>query len=78
MTFELSKRALNITPSATLVISGKAKEMKASGIDVIGLGAGEPDFNKDSARPLFHVRNIPQDEGDEERAYRRIRRMALG
>lgn len=45
MTFELSKRALNITPSATLVISGKAKEMKASGIDVIGLGAGEPDFN---------------------------------
>lgn len=45
MGFVLSKRALNITPSATLAITGKAKEMKAAGIDVIGLGAGEPDFN---------------------------------
>ncbi|EUJ38046.1 pyridoxal phosphate-dependent aminotransferase [Brochothrix campestris] len=45
MSFTLSQRALNITPSATLAITGKAKEMKAAGMDVIGLGAGEPDFN---------------------------------
>lgn len=41
----LSNRAKNLTPSSTLAITAKAKEMKAQGIDVIGLGAGEPDFN---------------------------------
>jgi aspartate aminotransferase len=45
MNFTLSKKALSITPSATLEITAKAKEMKAKGIDVIGFGAGEPDFN---------------------------------
>jgi aspartate aminotransferase len=34
-----------LTPSTTLAITAKAKEMKESGIDVIGLGAGEPDYN---------------------------------
>jgi aspartate/methionine/tyrosine aminotransferase len=33
-----------VTPSATLAIDAKAKAMKAAGIDVIGFGAGEPDF----------------------------------
>ncbi|EOC99772.1 pyridoxal phosphate-dependent aminotransferase [Caldisalinibacter kiritimatiensis] len=41
----LSKKGLEITPSATLEITAKAKEMKKQGIDVIGFGAGEPDFN---------------------------------
>lgn len=41
----LSKRVSQINPSATLAITAKAKAMKASGIDVIGLGAGEPDFD---------------------------------
>lgn len=33
-----------VKPSATLAVTTKAKEMKAKGIDVIGLGVGEPDF----------------------------------
>ncbi len=42
---ELSKKALTISPSSTLAIDAKAKKMKADGIDVIGFGAGEPDFD---------------------------------
>lgn len=41
----LSKKALMIYPSVTLEITAKAKEMKEMGINVIGFGAGEPDFN---------------------------------
>lgn len=40
----LSQRALQLKPSATLAISAKEKELKGQGIDVIGFGAGEPDF----------------------------------
>lgn len=42
---ELSKRALNIKPSSTLAITAKAAELKASGLDVVGFGVGEPDFS---------------------------------
>ena len=42
---EISKRAQQLTPSATLAITATAKEMREQGLDVIGLGAGEPDFN---------------------------------
>jgi len=41
----LAKRISAISPSPTLAITAKAKEMKARGIDVIGFGAGEPDFD---------------------------------
>jgi aspartate aminotransferase len=41
----ISKRARAISPSMTLTIDAKAKQMKAEGIDVIGFGAGEPDFD---------------------------------
>lgn len=41
----LSHIAQNITPSATLSISSRAKELKASGADIINLSIGEPDFN---------------------------------
>lgn len=41
----LSRKAQQIEPSITLAITAKAKKMKAEGIDVIGFGAGEPDFN---------------------------------
>lgn len=34
-----------VKPSATIAVSQKARELKASGRDVIGLGAGEPDFD---------------------------------
>ena len=41
----LSTVALAIEPSATLAIDALYKQMKADGIDVVGFGAGEPDFN---------------------------------
>jgi len=43
--FRLSERVQNIKPSPTLAITAKAKELRASGKDIIGLGAGEPDFD---------------------------------
>jgi aspartate aminotransferase len=45
MNLSLANRVSALTPSTTLAITAKAKEMKAQEIDVIGLGAGEPDFN---------------------------------
>ncbi|UOE92304.1 pyridoxal phosphate-dependent aminotransferase [Alkalihalobacillus sp. LMS39] len=42
---KLAKRVSTLTPSSTLAITAKAKELKEEGHDVIGLGAGEPDFN---------------------------------
>lgn len=41
----LSDRAGKIKPSPTLAIDSKAKSMKASGVDVISFGVGEPDFD---------------------------------
>lgn len=41
----LASRVSTLSPSTTLAITAKAKEMKESGIDIIGLGAGEPDYN---------------------------------
>lgn len=45
MEIQLAKRVKSLTPSTTLAITAKAKELKLQGHDVIGLGAGEPDFN---------------------------------
>jgi aspartate aminotransferase len=45
MAIELANRVKALTPSSTLAITAKAKELKEKGEDVIGLGAGEPDFN---------------------------------
>ncbi|WP_077326634.1 pyridoxal phosphate-dependent aminotransferase [Virgibacillus siamensis] len=42
---ELANRVKTLTPSSTLAITAKAKELKNEGHDVIGLAAGEPDFN---------------------------------
>ncbi|WP_088035625.1 pyridoxal phosphate-dependent aminotransferase [Evansella clarkii] len=42
---KFSSKVTAITPSSTLAITAKAKELKEEGHDVIGLGAGEPDFN---------------------------------
>ncbi|RMG58426.1 MAG: pyridoxal phosphate-dependent aminotransferase [Deltaproteobacteria bacterium] len=44
----LAKRLAHVKPSPTLAITAKAKAMKAQGIDVIGFGAGEPDFDTPS------------------------------
>lgn len=45
MSLEVSKKAAAVKPSSTLAITAKAKELKAQGKDVVGFGAGEPDFN---------------------------------
>lgn len=42
---EIATRVQQLTPSLTLAIDARAKAMKAQGVDVIGLGAGEPDFD---------------------------------
>ncbi|MGI6192694.1 MAG: pyridoxal phosphate-dependent aminotransferase [Christensenellales bacterium] len=42
---QLSEKCLGIAPSLTLEIDAKAKAMKAAGEDIIGFGAGEPDFD---------------------------------
>ena len=42
---QLSHRVQSVKPSATLAITARAKELKAQGKDIIGLGAGEPDFD---------------------------------
>ena len=41
----LAERLSRIKPSPTIAVSQKARELKAAGRDVIGLGAGEPDFD---------------------------------
>ena len=41
----IASRLNRIKPSATMAVSGRAQELKAAGVDVIGLGAGEPDFD---------------------------------
>jgi aspartate aminotransferase len=45
MNYKISKRAATLAPSLTLAIDSKAKQMKADGLDVVGFGAGEPDFD---------------------------------
>jgi len=44
----LSNKAMGVSPSPTMAIDNKAKEMKSQGSDVIGFGAGEPDFDTPS------------------------------
>ena len=46
----ISKRTAGLTASITLAVSAKAKAMKVQGIDVVGFGAGEPDF--DTPEPI--------------------------
>jgi aspartate aminotransferase len=45
MNYKISRRAAALSPSLTLAIDSKAKQMKAEGQDVVGFGAGEPDFD---------------------------------
>lgn len=45
MELNISNKAQRISPSPTLAIDSKFKQMKAQGVPVIGFGAGEPDFN---------------------------------
>ena len=45
MEYRISNRAASLTASLTLAIDAAAKRMKAEGQDVVGFGAGEPDFD---------------------------------
>lgn len=45
MNYKISKGAASLSPSLTLAIDARAKAMKAAGEDVVGFGAGEPDFD---------------------------------
>ncbi len=57
----LSKRAKGLKPSPTMAITAKAKSMKAEGIDVVGFGAGEPDF--DTPKHIKEAAKRALDEG---------------
>ncbi|MGB3665442.1 MAG: pyridoxal phosphate-dependent aminotransferase, partial [Bermanella sp.] len=45
MNLQLSDRVQSIKPSPTLAVTNRAAELRAAGQDIIGLGAGEPDFD---------------------------------
>jgi len=67
MDYPISSRAASLAPSLTLAISAKAKELRAQGEDVIGFGAGEPDFDtpqhiKDAADLVENFRATPTDK----------------
>ncbi len=42
---KVSKRAQQVPPSATIAVTARAQELKAQGVDVVGFGAGAPDFD---------------------------------
>lgn len=45
MQYKIARRAALLSPSLTLAIDSKAKQLKSEGLDVVGFGAGEPDFD---------------------------------
>ena len=59
---KFSKRIQSIRPSMTLAVDAKARELKANGVDVIGFGAGEPDFNTPDIIKRAGVEAIEQNE----------------
>jgi len=42
---QLAERVKRVKPSPTMAVTARAAEMRAAGHDIIGLGAGEPDFD---------------------------------
>ena len=42
---KISKRAQDVPASATIAVTSRAQELKAQGVDVVGFGAGAPDFD---------------------------------
>ncbi|MGI5822866.1 MAG: aminotransferase class I/II-fold pyridoxal phosphate-dependent enzyme, partial [Dethiobacteria bacterium] len=40
-----SRKALQVSPSPTMSIDARAKQLRSEGQDIVGLGAGEPDFD---------------------------------
>ncbi len=58
---KLSERAQAMTPSATLAVATKAAELKRAGVNVIGFGAGEPDFG--TPLPIIDAAKAALDAG---------------
>jgi aspartate aminotransferase len=59
---KFSKRIQSIQPSMTLAIDAKAKELRARGVDVLGFGAGEPDFDTPEGVKRAGIEAIEQNE----------------
>ena len=55
---KIAERMSQVSPSATLKLTSKAKEMKAKGLPVINFGAGEPDFDTPQAVKDEAVRQL--------------------
>lgn len=58
----IAKRLSRVKPSATVAVSTKARELKDAGHDVIGLGAGEPDF--DTPAHIIEAAKAAMDRGE--------------
>ena len=58
MSIQLSHRVNAVKPSPTLAIIARAAQMRAAGKDIIGLGAGEPDFNTPDAIKAAGIKAI--------------------
>ena len=55
---QFSDRILKVKPSATLAITALANSLKAKGIDVIGFGSGEPDFDTPTTIKMAAIKAI--------------------
>lgn len=60
MSFSLAQRLAQVKPSPTLAVAAKAAQLRANGQDIIGLGAGEPDFDTPA-----HIKQAAIDAIDE-------------
>ena len=58
----LSDTLARVKPSATIAVTAKARELKAAGRDVIGLGAGEPDFDTPDTIKMAAIEAINRGE----------------
>lgn len=58
MDVRLSDRVNAIKPSPTLAVTNKAAELKAAGKNVIGLGAGEPDFDTPNTSKMLQLKRL--------------------
>ncbi|MBU0643450.1 MAG: aminotransferase class I/II-fold pyridoxal phosphate-dependent enzyme, partial [Alphaproteobacteria bacterium] len=56
----LSETLSRVKPSPTIAVTNKARELKAAGKDVIGLGAGEPDFDTPAHIKAAGIRAIEE------------------
>ena len=56
----LSASLARVKPSATIAVTDKARALKAAGRNVIGLGAGEPDFDTPGNIKLAAIQAIEQ------------------